>query len=482
PPPESYTCKKCNIAGHWIKDCPQGSQNKKRQQNKPKPIPKDYVCHSCKEVGKHFIFDCPNYQCKGCGEKGHHPRDCPTFLQAKQNRQVYAPRSPPTPPNLQACWFCLSNPKTVRHLIASVGTEVYLALAKGSLIDTQDPTASIVPGGGHVILVSIMHYSTFREAPLDDQINLTAEMEKYKSSLKRFFQECGAGMVSFEVSYFSRKQLHYHVQIVPVPFEHDSEKIRNAFLEEANSDQIKIHQVQGSSTIVPVNYFKVDLPDGSSLIHEIATNEQFDVQFGRKVLGKLLGSPQRVNWRECVISDELERADTEKFKEAFKKYDPMANEHEINISLRDECKAKEQELRASLQELDLLTFHNQRLTKRIENLQDSSAAKSSPGWLVGSAKKELERTKALLESTSGELTKEIERNESLHKELFEAKSLYTQHSNVLGSKILELERKAEELQNELTRSHLASEDAMSTSRQEKSELDNELEQTRSELL
>ncbi|CAG8597575.1 17744_t:CDS:10, partial [Racocetra fulgida] len=117
-----------------------------------------------------------------------------------------------------------------------------------------------------------------------------------------------------------------------------------------------------------------------------------------------------------------------------------------------------------------------------QTIEILSHQKSSPGWLVGSAKKELERTKALLESTSGELTKEIEKNESLHKELFEAKSLYTQHSNVLESKILELERKAEELQNELTRSHLASEDAMSTLRQEKRELDNELEQTRSELL
>ncbi|CAG8484618.1 13999_t:CDS:10, partial [Gigaspora rosea] len=119
-------------------------------------------------------------------------------------------------------------------------------------------------------------------------------------------------------------------------------------------------------------------------------------------------------------------------------------EHEINISLRDKCKIKEQEL-------------------------------------LGSAKKELERTKVLLETTSEKLTKEIEDNELLHKELYEAKSLYTQHSSVLETKISELERKAEELQIELTRSHLAREDALSTLHQEKRELDNELEQTRTEL-
>ncbi|CAG8485377.1 4707_t:CDS:10 [Scutellospora calospora] len=566
-PPDNYICNKCNLPGHWIRNCPQGNNNnQKRRQNMKPQIAKEYVCKSCQEVGTHLIFDCPNYECRRCGGKGHPPKDCPSSSPSTSPK-----RKNKTP--AQPCWFCLSNPKTVKHLIVSIGNELYLSLAKGSLIDTQDPSKSIIPGGGHILLIAIMHYPTFREAPLDDQINMKAEMEKYKSSLKRFFQDYGAGMVTFEVSFFRRTQHHYHIQIVPIPFEHDSEKIRDTFLKEAETDELKFHKIQGSSIILPVNYFKVDLPDGTSLIHEVAMNEHFDVQYGRKVLSKLLGSPQRVNWRDCVISDELERADAEKFKKAFSKYDPMADtgyvtlesengrntlfgymkkepipalifyilnmsdgrhstseslqpsvdttaeelsenyqklfsefsrpalcleasnpqgliaaqeiclqqKNQINVSLRDECKAREQELRTSLQQLDLLTFHNQRLTKRIENLQESSAAKSSPGWLVGSAKKELEKTKILLEAANVDLTKEIENNEILHEELYEAKSLYTQRSNALESKISGLKKKVEELKIELTRSQLASEDALNTLHYEKRELDNELKQARSEL-
>ncbi|CAG8623527.1 11362_t:CDS:10 [Acaulospora morrowiae] len=159
----------------------------------------------------------------------------------------------------------------------------------------------------------------------------------------------------------------------------------------------------------------------------------------------------------------------------------VIKEQETNAALQDECKTKERELRSSTQQLDLLTFHNQRLTKRIECLQDSGAARLSPGWLVGSAKKELEKSKVTLEVTSVELTRKIEENEKLHKELYEVNGLYTQHVNDLQAKIADLEKKTEDLQDELTRSHIASEEALNTIRQEKRELDSELDQTRAEL-
>ncbi|CAG8437415.1 1711_t:CDS:10 [Scutellospora calospora] len=183
---------------------------------------------------------------------------------------------------------------------------------------------------------------------------------------------------------------------------------------------------------------------------------------------------------------------SEKYQKLFYEFSRIKAQHSVLkkavikeqttiSSLQDECKTKEQELRTSLQQLDLLTFHNQRLTKRIESLQDSSTARLSPGWLVGSAKKELEKSKATLEATNVELNRKIEENEKLHKELFEVNSLYTQHVNSLESKISDLEKKAEEHQNELTRSHLASEEALSKIRQEKRDLDNDLDQTRAEL-
>ncbi|CAG8559295.1 11481_t:CDS:10, partial [Acaulospora morrowiae] len=306
PPPEGYVCNKCNLPGHWISEC-RGGQ--------PRP-PKNYVCKKCNLAGVHFIVDCPSFTCKLCGEKGHTPKNCSnsSAINKKSNNAKSA----------APCWFCLSNPKTVKHLILSVGNETYLSLAKGSLIDTQDPSVCIVPGGGHVLIVAISHCSSFREIPVEDRLNLTDEVEKYKSSLKKFYQAYGAGMVLFEVSLQGKKNQHCHIQVVPVPLEHDSEKIRKAFIEEASASDLKLRPVPSP---VPINCFKVDFPDGSSLVHDINPNEQFDVQFGRRVLGKLLGLSHRVNWRDCQLSEELERTDAEKFMQAFMPYKPMIQDN-----------------------------------------------------------------------------------------------------------------------------------------------------------
>ncbi|RHZ51962.1 hypothetical protein Glove_467g10 [Diversispora epigaea] len=184
----------------------------------------------------------------------------------------------------------------------------------------------------------------------------------------------------------------------------------------------------------------------------------------------------------------------EKYQKLFQEFSRIKAQHSVlkkavikeqatNAALQDECKTKERELRSSIQQLDLLTFHNQRLTKRIECLQDSGTARLNPSWLVGvgSSKKALEKSKVTLEVTSIELTRKIEENEKLHKELYEVNGVYAQHETDLKAKILDLEKKTGELQEELTRSHLASEEALNTIRQEKNELDNELVETREEL-
>lgn len=50
------------------------------------------------------------------------------------------------------CWFCLSNPQCAKHLIVAIGTECYIAMPKGQLPSTSNPT-SPVPGGGHVLIM-----------------------------------------------------------------------------------------------------------------------------------------------------------------------------------------------------------------------------------------------------------------------------------------------------------------------------------------
>ncbi|CAG8524997.1 2761_t:CDS:10 [Paraglomus brasilianum] len=278
-PPENYVCNICKTPGHWIKECPESK--------------------SIKVPG-------PEYTCKACGEKGHYLSDC-------KNRKITAKR------DTSACWFCLSNPRTAKQLIVTVASEIYLTLAKGSLIDTTDSSMSLVPGGGHGLLISIAHHGTFREAPLEIQVNLLNELEKFKSGIRRMYEHYGAGMVAFELSKPGSHQ-HAHMQVVPIPSKYDSNKVRMAFINEAESSGWTFKQLP---SVLPQSFFKVDLPDGSSLFYELKQNEIFDAQFGRKVLAHLLGAPERADWRACVTNEEREREDTNRFREIFREYDPI---------------------------------------------------------------------------------------------------------------------------------------------------------------
>lgn len=120
-----------------------------------------------------------HYTCNICGNKGHWIQECPD-KEARDaeraaarggNRAPQKPISracPPAPsspssssPSSRAdshrtaadeCWFCLSNPKVTKHLIASIGSETYVTLPKGQLCSTD---SSPVPGGGHVLLIPV---------------------------------------------------------------------------------------------------------------------------------------------------------------------------------------------------------------------------------------------------------------------------------------------------------------------------------------
>jgi hypothetical protein len=188
------------------------------------------------------------------------------------------------------------------------------------LIDSQDKNISQVPGGGHVLLVAIQHHPTFRDVPIEDQVDMMNELERYKSSLKTLFRKYNADMVIYEVSRAGGTQQHYHLQVVPIPIRFNSSMIREAFIKEASDSGFELHPI---STSLPSHYFKVDLPDGTSLVHEINPDEKFDVQFGRKVLANLLGCSERTDWRACKLDEEQERLDANKFREAFTPYDPM---------------------------------------------------------------------------------------------------------------------------------------------------------------
>jgi len=64
-------------------------------------------------------------------------------------------------------------------------------------------------------------------------------------------------------------------------------------------------------------------PNGKEICLTLPLDEsfRFDLQFGRRVLAKLLGLESRMNWRDCGQTEQDETAEAEAFKKAFKTYD-----------------------------------------------------------------------------------------------------------------------------------------------------------------
>ncbi|TMS03105.1 CWF19-like protein 1, partial [Larimichthys crocea] len=87
--------------------------------------------------------------------------------------QLKQPRRHPQPTG--PCWFCLASPQVEKHLVISIGTHCYLAMAKGGLTPH------------HMLILPIGHY----QSVVDLSSEVVEEMEKYKTALKSFHKSRG---------------------------------------------------------------------------------------------------------------------------------------------------------------------------------------------------------------------------------------------------------------------------------------------------
>jgi len=224
------------------------------------------------------------------------------------------------------CWFCLSNPGLTKHLIVSIGTEVYVTLPKGQLPPTDDtsPSLTSIPGGGHLLIIPISHYPTFSSIPPDLAPPIVSEVDTYKNALRTLYAVHGAVPVFFEVSRLTGKGGHAHVQVVPVP-EAKQDGVEGAF--RAYGGQQVVWEEDPLKALTDaaggkMNYFRVDLPDGRKMVHIIRPGKMFNLQFGREALGHFLELSDRVDWKRCSQTEEEERRDALAFKNVFLEYDP----------------------------------------------------------------------------------------------------------------------------------------------------------------
>lgn len=280
------------------------------------------------------------------------------------HRDSYRPskrRRNQPPPGPGECFFCLSNPNLSTHLITSIATDTYMTTAKGPLT-----LASTHPGlqiSCHMLIIPLTHAPTV--AAMNEEASQKAtytELQRYRSALNSMLKTKAAGKlgsVAWEIS--RNRGVHFHWQYVPVPVDTiDKGLVEAAFKVEAENNGYPSFQTRDiGAGIGEGEYFRVwvwkpnvksvkraDImeesdgeadedatADGASstgtevqLILPLAPEMRFDIQFGRRVMGKLLGLEKRLDWRECVQTEEEEKEETERFKELFKQFDFSLNE------------------------------------------------------------------------------------------------------------------------------------------------------------
>lgn len=222
-----------------------------------------------------------------------------------QSSQDRRPKRPSQPAG--ACWFCLSSPEVEKHMVISIGTHTYVALAKGGLVPD------------HVLILPIGHHQSTVE--LSEEI--LKELERYKSSLRKYFKSIGKSCVIFERNF---KTSHLQLQVVPVESV-VTEDILEEFQRLADEHNIELNQIPSLSDLkqiisVGAPYFYVELDSGEKLLHRV--KKFFPLQFGREVMAgrALLDLPDRVDWKNCKTSTEEEKQMAEDFRSKFAKFDP----------------------------------------------------------------------------------------------------------------------------------------------------------------
>ncbi|KAF7587934.1 hypothetical protein BBP40_006500 [Aspergillus hancockii] len=240
------------------------------------------------------------------------------------------------PPGPDQCFFCLSNPNIATHLITSIGNESYLTTAKGPL-----PTSKTFPPlgfPGHMLIIPFTHAPTLNSiTETESRLSTYTEMQRYRQALHTMLisRTRGAlGAVTWEVS--RGNGIHTHWQFLPVP----SDLIKRGLVSAAfkvEAENLKYPKFEPPSSsedlsAEPGDFFRVWIwgpaedasEDGGSetfLLLPLGPEFRFDLQFGRRVMAKLMELEHRINWKNDVQSQEEEEADATAFKEAFKEFD-----------------------------------------------------------------------------------------------------------------------------------------------------------------
>ncbi len=279
------------------------------------------------------------------------------FAQSDHRPSKRSRRAPPGP---EECFFCLANPNVVTHLIASIGNDCYLTAARGPL--PAPDTYPELRGSSHLLIIPLSHCPRLSDIPEPAVRSSTvAEMHRYRRALQSMVDRESNGKLGAVTWEVSRQQgIHAHWQFLPVSNEMiEKSLVEAAFKVEAENERYPAFEVVKSkdeeSMTDERDSFKLwvagrglraarttangNQDEGSSttsqvqekcLLLPLPTDMRFDLQFGRRVMAKLLVLQDRINWKDCLQSTTEETEDVENFKLAFRDFDFSLDESEAN--------------------------------------------------------------------------------------------------------------------------------------------------------
>lgn len=243
-------------------------------------------------------------------------------------------RSPP--PGPESCFFCLSNPNIGQHLIVSICDEAYLTVAKGPLTTSATNEDFGIDFPAHALIIPLPHEATLALCATSQKTY--SEMKLYKAALQNMISIRSAnklGAVTYEIS--RAYGIHTHWQFLPMPAAMIRQGlVEAAFRVEAENfayppfavKDVGLGESEGDFFRVwiwtpPADDDESNSNEGTTtcLVLPLDPSIRFDLQFGRRVLAKLLGLEKRLQWRDCTQSEDEEKADVEAFRRAFKDFD-----------------------------------------------------------------------------------------------------------------------------------------------------------------
>lgn len=251
-------------------------------------------------------------------------------------RRVKRKREQPSPPGPDRCFFCLTNTDIDTHMICCIGDDSYVTTAKGPLPSPKTSASSGLSFPGHQLIIALSHEPTIR-AMGEDANKTYQEMTRFRESMQAMVADSTKfklGGITFEIT--RQSGIHAHWQFIPIP----SDLIRKGLVEagfrvEAENRQYPPFEelALGSGVEETSDFFRLWIwsDDGDTgvqskeLVMRFDGSIRFDLQFGRKVVAKLLGLEDRAYWQDVVQSIADETHDAENFKEAFKPWDFTQN-------------------------------------------------------------------------------------------------------------------------------------------------------------